>query len=94
MRSKEKLKKFVQEAANKMMEISGHEVIYDDLVSQSKKSIPWYDKYTITQEQQDQFEEWFIPTAMKQLGWSKKQTENEFSWFLLDYGLKVDYDME
>lgn len=92
MRSKEKLKVFVQEAVTKMMEVSGHNLTYEDMVKISKKRSDWYDHYTITPEQELEFQQWFIPKAMKELGWSKRKTEEELSWFLLDYGLRVDYE--
>lgn len=71
---------------NKMMEIAGYDVTFDDLV---KEEDGWYSRYTMTQEQSDEWKEWGMKKLMKDRGMTKKKAEYEMSMMDLAYGLRV-----
>lgn len=88
IQSKKKQKLFVSEAISKMLEMAGYNKTYDDIIKENNPT--WFSDYTMTTEQCNQWEEWFIKTSRKKLKCSKKRSEKEFMWFNLNYGLKID----
>ena len=43
------------------------------------KSINWYKKYAVTQEQHDEWYEWAIKTLMKHYGFGREKVERMFA---------------
>ena len=76
-----------KEIINKMMEIAGYDVTFDDLV---KEEDGWYSRYTMTQKQNDEWMEWSIKKLMKERGMTKKKAEYEMGMMDLAYGLRID----
>jgi hypothetical protein len=74
---------------NKMMEIAGYDVTFDDLV---KEEDGWYARYTMTQKQNDEWREWSMNKLMKDRGMTKRKAEYEMSMMDLAYGLRIDED--
>lgn len=79
---------------NKMME--KHKLTYYDIlgsVDENKKwyidGEPWFDHFTLTQEEKNAFSEWAINHIAKTLRISKRDAKEEFQWWDLAYGLKV-----
>lgn len=50
----------------------------------------WYSKWTMTQEQHDQFKAYAIPLLKKIFKFNKSKAESTFSWFDLQFGLKIN----
>ena len=49
----------------------------------------WFFNWTMTQEQADQFKAYAIPLIKKVFKCNKSRAENTFSWFFLEFGLRV-----
>ena len=86
MRREEKIKQFNISAINMQFEIAEHNKTYEDALLEEK----FFDKYTITEEQEKQFKDWYIKTVRKLFRCTKKLAEHEYSWWHLNYGLKLE----
>ena len=74
---------------NKMFEIAGHDVTYDDIVGVDK----WYDKYTMTFEQGEELKKWGKQYLMKELKMREVYAQKEIQWFNAMWGLRYsDFD--
>lgn len=85
--------KFIEEAINKMMEIAGHSIRYNDLLKEEEPSNiedAWYHRYTMTKEQYDEWEDWCVKKIAKVFKVNKKKARSDFSWFSLSFGLRID----
>ena len=86
MNRNEKIEKFGKDAINKMLEIGGHEVRFDDVLE-----IPeWYKTYTWTTEQEQLFADWYVSETRKRFRWTVKLAKKELTWFMLMWGLYVE----
>tara|TARA_R110000772_G_scaffold3031_3_gene11122 strand:- start:8032 stop:8529 length:498 start_codon:yes stop_codon:yes gene_type:complete len=79
----QKREKAVVDLINQMFIIAGHSVTYDDIVGVEN----WFQKYTMTVEQGDEFKKWGKKYLMKELRESAKSAEREMQWFSLQWGL-------
>ena len=79
----EKKNKAVVDLINQMFIIAGHDVTYDDVLGVED----WFQKYTMTVEQGDEFKKWGKKYLMKELRESAKSAEREMQWFSLQWGL-------
>lgn len=79
----EKREKAVVDLVNQMFIIAGHDVTYQDIVGVDN----WFQKYTMTVEQGDEFKKWGKKYLMKNLKSYAKQAENEMQWFSFQWGL-------
>ena len=79
----EKREKAVKDLINQMFVIAGHEVTYDDILGVDN----WFQQYTMTVEQGEEFKEWGKRYLMKELRMRAKQAEKEMLWFNLQWGL-------
>ena len=77
---------FIENAINKMFEIAGHEVRYVDIKNSQEA---WYQKYTMTKEQEETWKQWFLKEVVAEKIINKSLAEKEFMWFNLSYGLKI-----
>ena len=68
---------------NKMFEIAGHDVTYDDIVGVDE----WWQKYTMTVAQGEQLEEWGKQYLMRELKLRAAYAEKEMMWFNVQWGL-------
>lgn len=82
-----KIDKILREILNKMFEIAGHSLTVDDIIGSKE---PWYDQYTMTQSQQDEWETFSVDLLRKKHRFSKEKARKEFGWIMLCYGLKVE----
>ena len=71
---------------NKMFEIAGHEVTFEDIKGRTDN---WYQQWTMTQAQNLEWVEWGIEYLRKQLKINKKLAEREMGWINLNWGLKA-----
>ena len=49
----------------------------------------WYNKWTMTQEQHDQFKAYALPLIKKVFKCNKSRAESTFNWFDLQFGLRI-----
>ena len=79
----EKREKAVVDLINQMFIIAGHDVTYDDILGVED----WFQKYTMTVEQGEEFKKWGKKYLMKELRTYAKLAEREMQWFMLQWGL-------
>lgn len=83
-----KLQKAIKDIVDKMFELSGHDIRYEDV---SGRDDDWYDQYTMTQEQNDEWFRWGIEYLYKnRIVSSKRMAKKEMSWFNLGHGLRIE----
>lgn len=49
----------------------------------------WYSNNTMTQKQLEEFKIYAIPLLKKTFKFNKTKAESTFSWFIFQYGLKI-----
>ena len=69
---------------NKMFEIAGHDVTFEDIKGRTDN---WYAQWSMTVAQADEWKAWGVEYLRKNLKLNKKQAEGEMNWFNLQYGL-------
>jgi hypothetical protein len=79
----QKKEKAIVDIINKMFEIAGHDVTYEDIRGVDK----WYQKYTMTFKQGEELEEWGKHYLMKNFKMREHQAEKEMMWFNVQWGL-------
>ncbi len=77
----------VETMINKMFEIAGHSVTYEDIKDRKDN---WYQQWTMTEEQNKEWREWGLKYLKKQKGLLKYFAERQMAMFDLMYGLKID----
>ena len=86
----EKRELFLQNLINKMFEIAGHQVTYDDI---KDRKDDWYSQWTMTTEQNDEWKKWGITEIKKQFRYNTLTAEREMGMISLMWGLKFsDFD--
>ena len=81
----QKKQKMVIDLINKMFEIAGHPVTYDDIKDRKDS---WYTDWTMTMEQNEEWKKWGKKYLMKELRMYAKMAEKEMSMISLMWGLK------
>ena len=81
----EKREKALIAIINKMFEIAGHEVNFDDVKGRKDE---WYKEWTMTIEQSDEWRAWGEAYLKKNLRMYEKPAKIEMAWISLMYGLK------
>jgi hypothetical protein len=85
----QKEEKAVVDLINKMFEIAGHNVTYDD-VKDSKDQ--WFMKWTMTMEQNDEWQKWGVEYLKKTFKYPTTYCERQMGMICLMWGLKFsDY---
>jgi hypothetical protein len=79
----QKQEQAVIDLINQMFIIAGHEITYDDI--KDKKN--WFQEYSMTVEQAEEFKKWGKKYLMKNLRTYAKSAEREMTWFCLQWGL-------
>jgi hypothetical protein len=79
----EKWNKAVVDIINQMFIIAGHNVTYNDILGVEN----WFQKYTMTIEQNTEWKKWGKKYLMKNLNLYAKQAEKEMLWTSLQWGL-------
>jgi hypothetical protein len=79
----QKKDKAIIDLINQMFIIAGHNVTYDDIVGVDK----WFEKYSMTVEQSEEFKKWGKKYLMKNLQMWAASAEKEMMWFNLQWGL-------
>lgn len=79
----------VETLLNKMFEIAGHEVRYKDI---SNRNDNWYQKYTMTKQQNIEWNKWGTDYIKKEYKIPKEMAKIQMSMVDLNWGLKIsDY---
>ena len=81
----QKREKAVVDLINKMFEIAGHKVTYDDVKGRKDD---WYAQWTMTVEQSEEWKQWGKKYLMKELRLYAKMAEREMDMCSLMWGLK------
>lgn len=70
---------------NKMFELSGHQVTYQDVLGRKDD---WYNQYTMTKEQQKDWIEFGIGVIRKEMKVPKYRAKKEMDMVFINWGLK------
>ena len=81
----EKHEEFMRDVINKMFEIAGHEVTYDDI---KDRKDDWFTQWTMTVEQNDEWKAWGQKYLMKEMKMVKRYAETQMGMISLMWGLK------
>ena len=76
----------VKTLIDQMFIIAGHDLRYDDVIGRKDN---WFQQYTMTETQRDEWKEWGISYIRKKKRWSKKLAEREMAFLDLYCGLKT-----
>jgi hypothetical protein len=77
---------FIKDVINKMFEIAGHTITYDDI---KDRKDDWYTQWTMTMEQEKQWKEWGVQEIRRIFKFNKYISEKEMQWISLMWGLKI-----
>jgi hypothetical protein len=77
----------VETIINKMFEIAGHKVTFDDIKDRTDE---WYQQWTMTEEQSKQWKEWGTDYLKKQKYLTKYHAGRQMTMFDFNYGLKIN----
>lgn len=80
----EKNQKAIVDLINKMFEIAGHQVTYEDI---KDRVDDWYAQWTMTEEQYDEWKLWGKKYLMKNVGMYAKMAERQMAMVGLMWGL-------
>lgn len=83
----EKREQAVIDLINKMFEIAGHNVTYDDIKGRQDN---WYQQWEMTTAENKEWEKWGVDHLRKVLKIPKYKAEKEMMWANLQWGLKWD----
>ena len=83
----EKQQQAVVDIINKMFEIAGHAVTYDDI---KDRKDDWFTQWTMTEAQYDDWKKWGKQYLMKKLRMYAKRAEREMAMIGLMWGLKFE----
>ena len=83
--TKQKQEQFVVDLINKMFEIAGHQVTYDDVKDRKDN---WFTEWTMTVEQNEEWKKWGRAYLKRVFRWSNVLCEREMEMISLMWGLK------
>ena len=94
MKRADKNKLVLKELIDKMFEIAGHPLKFEDVEGRTDN---WYQQYTMTEAQNEEWRDWGIKLIMKKRRYNKFLADREIRWLDLYCGLKISdskYDTE
>ena len=77
---------FLKELIDKMFEIAGHPLKFEDVEGRTDE---WYQQYTMTEEQNKEWREWGTKHIKKKKRHYSKIASREMAWLDLYCGLKI-----
>ena len=86
MKKQEKVDSFIRDVINKMFEIAGHNVSYNDI---KDRQDDWFRRYEMTLEQNLEWKDWGVSEIRKRFRHTIKQAEREMGMIDLQCGLKL-----
>lgn len=85
----QKQEQALKDIMNKMFEIAGHPLTYDDVKDRQDN---WFQQYTMTEAQHDEWLEWGRKYLMKFLRIRYATAVKEMMFASLQWGLKIDFE--
>ena len=90
MKRADKNKLVLKELIDKMFEIAGHPLKFEDVEGRTDN---WFQQYTMTEAQNEEWRDWGIKLIMKKRRYNKYLADREMRMLDLYCGLKIsDYD--
>jgi hypothetical protein len=83
----EKKKKLLVDIINKMFEIAGHNVTFEDI---KDRKDDWYNQWTMTEDQYNQWRKWGVKQIKKVTKLTDVYADREMAMIGLNWGLKFD----
>jgi hypothetical protein len=77
----------VETLINKMFEVAGHNVTFEDIKGRTDN---WYQQWTMTEDQNKEWREWGTEYLRKQKRYRKDLASRQMAMFDLNYGLKLE----
>lgn len=87
MNRQEKRELLIKDLINKMFEIAGHKVTFDDI---KDRKDDWFTQWTMTEQQNEEWYDWGVEQIKKRFRYSKKVCEKEMGFICLMWGLKLE----
>ena len=94
MKREDKNKLILKELIDKMFEMAGHDLKFEDVEGRKDN---WFQQYTMTEAQNEEWRDWGIKLIMKKRRYNKFLADREIRWLDLYCGLKISdskYDTE
>jgi hypothetical protein len=94
MKRADKNKLILKELIDKMFEIAGHPLKFEDVEGRTDN---WFQQYTMTEAQNEEWRDWGIKLIMKKHRYNKYLADREMRMLDLYCGLKISdskYDRE
>lgn len=86
----DKERQMYKEIIDKMFEIAGHPLKFEDVEGREDN---WFQQYTMTTEQNKEWKEWGVKLLAKKRRYGKTMAERGMAWIDLYCGLKIsDYE--
>lgn len=86
MRREEKDRLLLKELIDKMFELVGHPLIFEDVEGRTDH---WFQQYTMTEEQNEEWRKWGTKLIMKKRRYNKHLADREMRMIDLYCGLKI-----
>lgn len=86
MKRADKNKLILKELIDKMFEIAGHPLKFEDVEGRTDN---WFQQYTMTEAQNKEWRDWGIKLIMKKRRYKKYLADREMRWLDLYCGLKI-----
>jgi len=86
MKRVDKNKLILKELIDKMFEIAGHPLKFEDVEGRTDN---WFQQHTMTEAQNEEWREWGIKLIMKKRRYNKKLADREMRMLDLYCGLKI-----
>lgn len=87
----EKNERVVKTLIDKMFEIAGHNVLYEDIKGRQDA---WYTEWTMTEAQNKEWVEWGKKLVKKEYKLTDKLAGTEMAMINLNWGLKFDNQID
>jgi hypothetical protein len=94
MKRTDKNKLVLKELIDKMFEIAGHDLKFEDVEGRTDN---WFQQYTMTEAQNEEWRDWGVKLIMKKHRYNKYLADREMRMLDLYCGLKISdskYDRE
>jgi hypothetical protein len=94
MKREDKNKLILKELIDKMFEMAGHDLKFEDVEGRKDN---WFQQYTMTEAQNEEWRDWGIKLIMKKRRYNKYLADREMRMLDLYCGLKISdskYDRE
>jgi hypothetical protein len=94
MKREDKNKLILKELIDKMFEMAGHDLKFEDVEGRKDN---WFQQYTMTESQNEEWRDWGIKLIMKKRRYNRYLADREMRMLDLYCGLKISdskYDRE